>query len=133
MTVKERRAKRALHKAQRELAAYHQNRLSVLETVRAQGLTAFAIIISVVAVLLPASRLSADEAQFVVFAASVGAFGIVALIISSAQNRAREIRGDYLRDHVELFGDIPAPELVSWLLERPRKSKPAASRKQVTA
>lgn len=128
MTEKERRTKRALHREQRELAGFYQNRLSALEAVRVQGLMVVSLIISAAAVLIPASHLSSDGGQFIVFIATLGGFSVVGLMIAAAQRRARQIRDDYLREHRELFGDQSALELTSWLLDRPRKPEPTISR-----
>ena len=121
MTTKAIRARRALHKERRELAAFYQGQLSMLETVRAQGLSVLSLMIAVSAVLLSASRLPPAQAQFVVFVAALSAVGMVVLFIRSAERRALEIEQNYLQAHSELFGRVPAIELVSWLLSRRRR------------
>lgn len=120
MTTKAIRAVRALHKERRELAAFYQGQLSMLETVRAQGLGVLSLMIAVSAVLLSASRLPPTQAQFIVFIAALSAVGMVVLFMRSAERRAREIEQSYLKAHSELFGRAPAIGLVSWLLDRRR-------------
>ncbi|MBU1378470.1 MAG: hypothetical protein KKE02_21350 [Alphaproteobacteria bacterium] len=111
---------RAPGAAQRELAAFYQSQLTTLETVRTQGLTLFSVMMAASGVLLLASRLSAIAAQFVVFIAALSTVGMVMLFVKSAERRALEIEGRYLRAHSELFGDMPAIEMASWLLDRRR-------------
>jgi len=121
MTTRDLRSKRALHKDQRELAAFHQGRLSTLDSVRTLGLGMLSLMISAAAVLVAVERLSTDQAFLIVAAAVFGAVVMIGLTVERARVVAWRISDDYQTDHRELFGDAPRYELVSWLLYLPRK------------
>jgi L-asparagine transporter-like permease len=115
-------AKRALHKAQRDHAAFHQSRLAALEGVGIRGTTVLSLMISVAALLSVALPLSPNGKYGIVLASVVGAFAVIVPMISAARSRARRVNDEYLRESRELFPNAQPLELVCWLLDRSRRA-----------
>jgi L-asparagine transporter-like permease len=115
-------AKRALHKAQRDHAAFHQSRLAALEGVGIRGMTVLSLMISVAALLSVAMPLSTNGKYGIVLASVVGAFAVILPMVSAARSRARRVNDDYLRESRELFPNAEPLELVCWLLDQPRRA-----------
>lgn len=114
------RQRRALHKEQRELAAFHESRIRDLALPIAPIAQSLGLLLSVAAVLLSTSETTPRERWLVVVGAIAMWFVAAAFVRFSQQNAALRICAIYAEQHQALFGEPPTIELCGFVLPQRR-------------